>query len=95
MDQRYLERLDVGRQSWMSPAGRWGYAARSVVYLVIGWFLLQAGLTYEAGRSRSMSGALQEIAGQGWGRWLLWGVALGLLAYGAFSLAEAKHRRAA
>jgi hypothetical protein len=95
MDEKFLERIAVAPDSWVAKLGRFGYAARSVVYVVIGYFLLQAGITYEAGQTKGLSGALQEISGKGWGQWVLWGVALGLFAYGLFTLAEAKYRRAA
>lgn len=95
IDQEFLQRVDVGQASWLDTAGRWGYAARSVVYVVIGWFFVQSGLTYDPDQSTGMSAALQEIAGKGWGQWLLWAVAVGLLAFGLFSLGEAKHRRSA
>lgn len=95
LDEEFLQRVDVGDGHWLDTAGRWGYAARSVVYVVIGWFFLQAGLTHDSSESKGMSAALQEIAGEGWGQWLLWAVAVGLLAFGLFSLGEAKHRRAA
>jgi hypothetical protein len=95
IDERFLRRLDVGGDSWIDTAGRWGYAARSVVYVVIGWFLFQSGITYQAGESKGISAALHAIAGEGWGRVVLWGVAVGLLAFGVFTLAEARHRRAA
>lgn len=95
IDQQFLQRMDVGHDSWVAVAGRAGYAARSVVYVVIGYFLVQAGVTHQAGKTRGMSGALQELSGKGWGQWVLWGVAIGLLAFGIFTFAEAKYRKAA
>ena len=95
VERKFLERMSVNRSSWIAGFGRFGYAARSVVYVLVGWFLVQAGITYEPDRAKGLSGALQELSGEGWGQLLLWGVALGLLAYGLFSVAEAKYRRAA
>lgn len=92
MDQEFLQRLST-RDGWVTELGRFGYAARSAVFLVIGYFLTQAGLTHEAGQSKGLSGALQEIAGTGWGQGVLLAVAIGLLGFGLFSLAEAKYRR--
>lgn len=94
VDEEFLSRLSIGRNAqWVEKLGRYGYAARSVIFLVIGYFLAQAGLTYEPGETKGLSGALQEISGKGWGQWLLFAVAAGLLAFGMFSLAEAKYRR--
>ena len=95
IDERFLQRLTVSADSAVAKLGRLGYAARSVVFLVIGYFLFQAGLTYQAGTTKGLSGALQEISGKGWGQWLLWAVALGLFSYGLFTLAESRCRRAA
>lgn len=94
VDEEFLQRLSIGRDAeWVEKLGRFGYAARSVIFLVIGYFLTQAGLTYQPGETKGLSGALQEISGEGWGQWLLFAVAFGLLAFGLFSLAEAKYRR--
>lgn len=92
IDEEFLQRLSTSKD-WVEKLGRGGYAARSAIFLVIGWFLTQAGLTHEAGETKGLSGALQEISGQGWGQILLLAVAVGLLAFGLFSLAEAKYRR--
>lgn len=95
IDQTFLERLDVGSAHWVAPVGRVGYAARSVVFALVGWFLLRAGLTYDPDESKGVSAALQELAGEPWGRAGLWVVAVGLIAYGLFNAAEARLRRAA
>jgi hypothetical protein len=95
IDARFLDRLDVGSSSWIAPLGRFGYGARSVVFALIGWFLFQAGLDYRPDESKGISGSLKELAGEGWGQAALWVVAIGLLSYGLFNLAEARHRRAA
>jgi hypothetical protein len=95
IDAKFLERLDVGPSSAIVPFGRFGYAARSVVFALVGWFLFQAGLDYRPDESKGISGSLQELAGGGWGQAALWLVAFGLISYGLFNLAEAKHRRAA
>lgn len=95
VDQEFLERLDVGSDNWIAGFGRAGYAARSVVTAIVGYFFVQAGLTYDPDEAQGMSAALRELAGDGWGQWVLWAVALGLVAFGAFTLFEAKHRRSA
>lgn len=92
VDEEFLQRLST-REDWVEKLGRAGYAARSAIFVVIGYFLTQAGLTHEPGETKGLSGALQEISGQGWGQFLLLAVAVGLLAYGLFSLVEAKYRR--
>ena len=94
VDQEYTERVP-GSPDWVVTLGRAGYAARSVVFVLIGWFFVQAAVTYDPDEAKGLSGTLQELAGEGWGQAVLWGVAVGLLAFGLFCLAEARYRRSA
>ncbi|HEX6797427.1 MAG TPA: DUF1206 domain-containing protein [Ktedonobacterales bacterium] len=73
--------------------GRAGYGALAVVTAEIGIFLIVAALRRNAGESRGMGAALATLAAQPYGHLLLGIVALGLIAFGAFSLAEARYRR--
>jgi hypothetical protein len=95
VDQAFCDRLEVGERHWVAPFGRAGYGARSVVYVLIGLFFVEAGLTHDPEQAEGMSAALADLAAGGWTRILLWVVAFGFLAYGAFSMAEARFRRAA
>ena len=71
---------------------RFGYAAKGVVYCVVG--ALAAFAAFGAGGQTTGSrGALQTIYDQPFGRVLLGVVALGLLGYGVYGLAEARWRR--
>jgi hypothetical protein len=91
---KFAERLEVDEGSWVVRLGRVGYAAQGLVYMVVGWFLLQAAISYDADEAKGPSGALVELAGKGWGSLLLWAIAIGLFCYGLFCVAEAKYRRA-
>ncbi|HEX2560965.1 DUF1206 domain-containing protein [Phenylobacterium sp.] len=62
---------------------RLGFAARGLLYILMGY------LAIEAGRSLGTSDVLRTMAGGGLGRVVLGLVGLGLLAYGAWRLAEA------
>jgi hypothetical protein len=73
--------------------GRFGYAARSVVFLISGIFFVVAAAQYDPNKSKGLSGSLQELAQHSWGRIVLWATALGLLAFGLFCLAESRYRR--
>jgi hypothetical protein len=95
VDARFTERLEVGETHWAVRLGRVGYGARTVVYAVIGWLLVQAAVTYDPAKTAGLSGALKELAGNGIGQVVLWVVAFGLLGFGAFCVAEAKLRKAA
>ena len=95
---QFMERInrtghgDIRRN--VRRAGRAGYAAHAVVLLITGGFLVVAAVEHDASESRGLNGALQALAAQPWGAWLLGAVAVGLALYGVFALAEARYRRA-
>jgi uncharacterized protein DUF1206 len=70
--------------------GRFGMAARGVTFLVIGWFLIQAGLHHAPGEVHGFGGAFLFLLAQPYGRWLLGIVALGFIALGLHSFACAR-----
>lgn len=80
-------------RTWTIRVGRFGMAARGVVLIMIGWFFLQAAVTHDPNQARGLDGALAELAGTGYGPWVLGLVALGLVAYGAYQLVLARYRR--
>ena len=66
-----------------------GYA---LVFSLIGIFLCKAALEYDAQEAIGVDGALQKLAGQAYGPWLLGLTAAGLLAYALFCLVDARYR---
>jgi hypothetical protein len=78
---------------WVIWLGRIGYAALGFVFTVIGLFLIIAAVQHNPKEAKGLSGALAALAQQPFGQWLLAAVALGLIAYGVYSLAEARYRR--
>jgi membrane-associated phospholipid phosphatase len=73
--------------------GRVGYAALGTVFSIIGVFFIIAALQRNPGQAKGLSGALAVTLSQPYGDVLLAVIALGLLAYGAYSLAQARYRR--
>jgi hypothetical protein len=81
--------LDQRAPEWTQWAGRAGYAARGLVFLLIGWQLF--GLA--GGSSQGQPGtdtALAELSDR---EWLFAAVALGLLLFGLFSLIMSAYAR--
>ena len=85
--------MSVDERTWMRRAGRFGFAARGVVFGIVGMFLIQAALQADPSETRGMAGALRELEQQPFGPWLLATVAVGLTAYGIFQLLGARYRR--
>lgn len=96
--ERFKARLKMGEmdpneQRIATSTGKAGLIARGIVFILSGWFLVQAALRFDASRARGLSGALDTLASQPFGPWLLGLVALGLVAFGAYSILEARYRR--
>lgn len=73
--------------------GQFGLSARGVVYLIIGYFLVQAAITYNPNKAGGLGKAFQTLASQPFGPWLLGLVAVGLIAYGIYAFILARYRR--
>ena len=70
---------------WIERLGRFGTAARGVVFTLIGVFLLQAAVQHNASRAQGIDGVLTALLHQPFGPWLLAVVAAGLIAFGIYS----------
>jgi hypothetical protein len=93
----FLEYLKLGEmgekvRKWTGRRGRLGIAARGIVFGIVGTFLIRAALEYDPQQARGLGGALQTLAQQPFGPWLLGVVSFGLIAYGLFMLAVARYR---
>jgi hypothetical protein len=93
--RKFSERLDAGEGSWVVRLGLVGYTAQSLVYAVVGYLFIQAAIAFKSTTAKGPSGALIELADTTSGKVLLSIIAIGLLAYGVFCIAEAKYRKAA
>jgi hypothetical protein len=70
--------------------GRFGMFARGVIFLIIGWFVVQAGIHHDPSQTQGFSGAFVFLLAQPFGRILLGIVALGFVALGLHSFACAR-----
>lgn len=84
---RYLA-PSVAKQVWVQWSGRAGYAARGIVFLISGYLLACAGIEEQASEAGGMARVLS---------WLTSPfdiiIGVGLLAFGLFSLVEARYRQ--
>ena len=84
--------MNSTEKTWTRRLGRWGISARGVIYIIMGWFFIDAARSASAGEVRGLEGALQTLAGQPYGVWLLTIVAAGLIGYGVYCFARARYR---
>ncbi len=73
---------------WMSIFARLGYAAKGVVYLIIGWLAVQLAIG-AGGKATDQRGAIQTIYEQPFGKFLLVIVVLGLLGFAIWCFLQA------
>jgi hypothetical protein len=90
--QEFRRHLRTERNEWLIPTGKWGYIARGVVFAMTGSFVIMAGLRHDPSRARGLEGALDTLASQSYGQWLLALAAVGLACYGVFSILSSKYR---
>jgi hypothetical protein len=88
-----LTGVSAAARTWIINGGRWGVAARGVVFVLIGIFFIEAALHSSSQQAIGLDGALAMLAHQAYGSWLLGLVAAGLIAYGLFALVLARYRR--
>lgn len=96
--EKFKRKLKMGEmepeeQKIATWTGKAGLLARGIVFILSGWFLVQAALRFDPSQARGLSGALDTLASQPFGPWLLGLVALGLVAFGAYSILQARYRR--
>ena len=90
MEHRRDER---GGRRWATRIGVVGLLARLVVFGLIGVFAIKAAIQYDPNEAIGLDGALQKLAQQSYGPWLLGLTAAGLLAYAVYCFADARYRK--
>ncbi|MEV3973107.1 DUF1206 domain-containing protein [Streptomyces sp. NPDC050698] len=78
----------AARGSVTEGAARAGFAARGVIYLLVGALALQIAFG-DTGRQADRGGALQELAQKPFGAVLLWALGIGLVGMALWRLSEA------
>jgi len=87
------EEMSAGMRQWIKWIGSFGHLARMVVFGLVGAFLITAAIDYNPKKAVSLDGALAKLAHASYGPLLLGIVAAGLIAFGAYSLTDARYRR--
>lgn len=95
LEKLSLTGLAARQRTWVERISKAGVLARSVVFLLVGTFFIQAAVAADPGEAGGLGEALGALAKQPFGPWLLGLVALGLVAYAVYQLLEARYRRIA
>ncbi|HKH93479.1 MAG TPA: DUF1206 domain-containing protein [Gemmatimonadaceae bacterium] len=92
--KKHLDLAEAGptQAKWIVRFGRFGIAARAVVFAMIGVFLLRAGMQRDSGEAGGIAQSLQALGAADYGKLVLGAVAFGLIAYGIYQLATARYR---
>ncbi len=86
----FMQRISPSAPDFTRALGGAGFAARAVVYAIIGWSLVQAGFMSGGSQQiRTLGDALAELAGEGA---IFTVTAVGLLLFGIFSLILSRYR---
>jgi uncharacterized membrane protein YesL len=88
-DLKGAEMIDMVRNIVVA-LGRFGMFARGVIFVIVGWFILQAGLHHDPNKVQGFDGAFLYLLTKPFGHVVLGVVALGIVALGLYSLACAR-----
>lgn len=87
------EQMSPRLREWIERIGSFGHLARMVVFGLVGVFLIKAAIDYNPNSAVGLDGALAKIAHASYGPFLLGIVAAGLIAFGVYSLSDARYHR--
>jgi hypothetical protein len=93
LEEDKTDEMGLATRTWITAIGVVGHLARMVAFGLIGIFLVRAAIDYAPSKARGLDGALASIAHHSYGQFLLVLVAVGLMAFGLYSIADARYRR--
>ena len=85
-------RCDTRTTAWACLMARFGYMARGLAMLPVGFFMTVAGLHARAAEARSVGAALSALHSRPWGGLALAALAIGFMAFAAFAFVESWYR---
>lgn len=95
LSEKYRNHVQrVGRSSnkkLLLLAGKLGYVARGIVWLLIAWLFANAAVHSNSSEAGDTSKAFKFLEHVSYGTYLLGAVGLGLICYGAFNFIRAKY----
>jgi hypothetical protein len=96
--RKFLEEANTGEmrpevRKGYTALGVFGYVARAVVFVLVGYGLVKAAVDYDPKKAVGLDGALHELANSSYGPPVLWVVAVGLAGFALYSIADARYHR--
>ncbi|HUF19057.1 MAG TPA: DUF1206 domain-containing protein [Thermoanaerobaculia bacterium] len=88
-----LSRVPFESRKWITGISRFGIAARGVVFGLIGYLLIAAGINQRASQAEDVGGALRALGTDPFGPIALATVGVGLIAYGLYEFLNARYRK--
>lgn len=92
-EQLKMWKIPAAREALVTGVTAFGLMTRMLLFGIIGWFLLRTAIENDPDKAIGLDGALQQVASRPYGRVLLCIVSVGLLAYAAFRMVEARYRK--
>ena len=93
LEKSKTEEMNEQTEKVFTALGMAGHLARMVVFALIGYFLIKAAIDFDPDKAVSVDGALTALAKASYGPVLLGIVAAGMIAFAAYSVADARYRR--
>lgn len=95
LSEKYKKHADKAGKSTnknlLLAAGKIGYVARGIVWLIIGWLFTKAALHSNSSEAGDTSKAFSFLAEASYGSYLLAAVGFGLTCYGVFNFIRVKY----
>ena len=93
LEKSKTEQMSERVERAFTALGVVGHLARMVVFGLIGYFLVRAAIDYDPDKAIGLDGALSKLVQASYGPILLGIVAAALIAFAAYSVADARYRR--
>ena len=84
--------LPPAHKGWLDAVCRFGLMARGALFVIIGGFVTYAAFTVSPEQAGGIGEALDYVHALPFGRWLYGIAALGLVAFGAYSIVQGLYR---
>ncbi|HEV2889835.1 MAG TPA: DUF1206 domain-containing protein [Frankiaceae bacterium] len=92
--RKHLKEHELAKEArpWVFGLAVFGLVARGVAFSLVGFFVVQAAVTYDAKKAQGLDASLRSLARAPYGRPLLLVVAAGLVSFGLWCFVESRYR---